>query len=126
MFVLILQLPLYSLVDQKISFIIIIIIIIIIIVKTSGSGLGYCLQGDALSPIIWKYLMSSLLSPFFSSTTSYPLSLSLSLSFVHPNQSLYWKIIEVCYETHKKHTNTLFEQDVGSLMLNLMVIKVTN
>jgi len=53
------------------------------------------------------------------------LFISLSLFFFHLNQLMYWKIVDVCYETHKKHTNTFCGQNVGSLMLNLVVIKVT-
>jgi hypothetical protein len=52
-------------------------------------------------------------------------SLSLSLYFFHPNQLLYWKVVDVYYETQKKHTNKLCGQNIGCLMLNLVVIKVT-
>jgi len=53
------------------------------------------------------------------------LTLFISLFFFHLNQLMYWKIVDVCYETHEKYINTLCGQNVGSLMLNLVVIKVT-
>jgi len=35
------------------------------------------------------------------------------------------KSFDLCYEIHEKHKNTLRGQNVGSLMLNLVVIKFT-